>query len=73
MSVSDAQKKASSKYLSKLDEIRIRMPKGNKEAIQTHAQARKESVNGFINRAINETMERDNNNSAPAVADSKEE
>lgn len=28
------------------------------ECIQTHAEARGESVNGFINRAISETMER---------------
>lgn len=59
MSVSDAQKKASAKYLGKLDEIRIRMPKGQKDTIQAHAAASGESVNGFINRAIGETMERD--------------
>lgn len=29
------------------------------EAIQAHAQARGESVNGFIKRAIAETMKRD--------------
>ena len=60
MSVSEAQKKASIKYLEKLDEIRIRMPKGQKEIIKTHAEAHSESVNGFINRAIEETMQRDN-------------
>lgn len=59
MSVSEAQKKASIKYLEKLDEIRIRMPKGHKEAIKAHAEAHSESVNGFINRAIEETMGRD--------------
>ena len=60
MSVSEAQKKASIKYLEKLDEIRIRMPKGKKDTIKAHAEAHSESVNGFINRAIEETMERDN-------------
>ena len=60
MSVSEAQKKASIKYLEKLDEIRIRMPKGQKDIIKAHAEAHSESVNGFINRAIEETMERDN-------------
>ena len=59
MAVSEAQKKASAKYLEKLDEIRIRMPKGKKDSIQAHAEAHSESVNGFINRAITETMERD--------------
>lgn len=60
MPVSDAQKKASVRYLEKLDEVRIRMPKGKKATIQAHAEAHSESVNGFINRAIQETMERDN-------------
>lgn len=59
MPVSEAQRKASVKYLEKLDEIRIRMPKGQKDTIKSHAEARGESVNGFINRAISETMERD--------------
>lgn len=41
------------------DAIPLRVHKGTKEIIQAHAEARKESVNGFINRAISETMERD--------------
>lgn len=41
------------------DEIKVRVPKGEKETIQAHAEAHSESVNGFINRAISETMERD--------------
>jgi len=56
MPVSEAQKKASVKYLEKLYEVRIRMPKGHKATIQAHAEAHSESVNGFINRAITETM-----------------
>lgn len=59
MSVSDAQKKASAKYLDKLDEVRIRMPKGRKAIIQAHAEAQGESVNGFINRAIDNQMKCD--------------
>lgn len=42
------------------DEIKVRVPKGHKDEIKTHADALNESVNGFINRAIQETMERDN-------------
>ena len=34
------------------------------EAVQTHAKAHGESVNGFIKRAIQETMMRDNQISA---------
>ena len=41
------------------DEIKIRVPKGQKDLIQAHAEAQGESTNGFINRAISETMERD--------------
>lgn len=41
------------------DEIKIRVNKGQKASIQIHAESRGESVNGFINRAISEAMERD--------------
>ena len=41
------------------DVYQIRMPKGHKADIKSHAVGRGESVNGFINRAIDETMERD--------------
>ena len=42
-----------------LDRVSIAMPKGRKDEIKAHAEARGESVNGFINRAIEETMQRD--------------
>ena len=38
-----------------------------RDAIQVHATARGESVNGFINRAISEAMERDS--TAPGTAE----
>lgn len=41
------------------DKILVRMPKGQKDLIQAHAEAQGESTNGFIKRAISETMERD--------------
>ena len=41
------------------DDVRLQVKKGKKEIIKAHADARGESVNGFINRAISETMERD--------------
>ena len=60
MPVSKAQQKAVSKYMkANYDEIKVRVPKGQKEIIQAHADAMGESVNGFIGRAINEAMERD--------------
>lgn len=41
------------------DEIKVRVPKGEKEKIKAHADQCGESVNGFIHRAIDETMRRD--------------
>ncbi len=41
------------------DDVRLQVKKGRKEIIKAHAEARGESVNGFINRAISETMDRD--------------
>lgn len=57
--VSAAQRKATDKYLEKFDEMRVRVPTGRKAIIKAHAEAQAESLNGFIIRAINETMERD--------------
>lgn len=60
MPASKAQQKAVNKYVkANYDLYQVKMPKGKKDAIKAHAEARSESVNGFINRAISETMERD--------------
>lgn len=42
------------------DRINLTTPKGKKEVIKAHAESNGESLNGFINRAIDETIERDN-------------
>lgn len=42
-----------------MDRISLALPKGRKDQIKAHAQKRGESVNGFIGRAITETIERD--------------
>ena len=56
-----ASTKAQNKYIAKAyDRVNLTMPKGKKESVQAHAEARGESVNAFINRAIDEAMERDN-------------
>lgn len=61
MSTSDALKRAIKKYdQEKIDRIPMRVPKGKKEVIQEHAAARGESINAFLNRAVDETMARDN-------------
>ena len=60
MPASKAQQKAVAKYMKEnYDEIKVRVAKGQRERIKTHAEAQGESVNGFINRAIDETIERD--------------
>lgn len=44
----------------KLDRVNLTMPKGRKDVVKAHAESKGESLNAFINRAITETMERDN-------------
>lgn len=61
MATSKAQQKAVAKYMKEnYDIYQIRMPKGKKETIKAHAVKSGESLNGFINRAIDETMEKEN-------------
>ena len=60
MAVSKAQQRAVNKYMSEnYDRINLTVPKGQKDVIRAHAEAQGESVNGFVNRAISETMELD--------------
>lgn len=57
---SKAQQRAVSKYMKEnYDEIKVRVDKGQKGIIKAHAEAQGKSVNGFINEAIAEKMERD--------------
>lgn len=45
------------RYMAKVyDRINLTVPKGQKEVIKAHAEAQGESVNGFINRAIEQAM-----------------
>ena len=67
MTVSKAQQKAVSKYMKEnYDEVKVRMPKGQKDIIKAHADKHDGgSVNAFINRAITNQMERDNTPDTP--------
>ena len=57
---SKAQQKATAKYKGKnYDRMETLLPKGKKATLQTHAAERGESLNGFVNRAIDEAVERD--------------
>lgn len=42
-----------------VDRINLIVPKGQKDTIKAHAETRGESMNGFINRAISETIEKE--------------
>lgn len=64
MSVTEGQKQSSYKYKAKnIKRIPLDVQKEKYEEIKTHANTQKETVNGFIKRAIDETMERDNTSS----------
>ena len=60
MPVSKAQQKAVAKYESaNYDKLLIRIEKNKRQVIKAHAANRDESLNSFVNRAIDETIERD--------------
>lgn len=60
MPATEAQRRARDKWLNeKVETINVRVPKGKKAVIQDFAASHGESVNGFINRAIDEAMARD--------------
>lgn len=43
------------------DSLRIVVPKGKKAKIKAHAEKNGESLNGFVNRAVDEAMNKDSN------------
>ena len=46
---------------SNYDEIKIRVTKGQKEVIKSHADKHNKSLNGFIVDAIEEQIKKDSN------------
>ena len=61
MAISESQRKAVAKYnAANYERIELRVEKGQKETIKAHAEAQGESLNGFINRAISQTIQQDN-------------
>jgi hypothetical protein len=64
--LSDAKKKANKKWndahmKERYDRIQLVVPKGQKSQIQAHAKKLGKTLNGFVVRAINDSM------TAPAV------
>lgn len=61
MALSEARLRATKKYHDKFDRVQIRIPHGEKDILEQHAESMGESVNSFVRRAIAETIERDKN------------
>ena len=73
MPVSKAQQKAQNKWIAKAyDRINLTVPKGKKDTIQAHAEALCESVNGFINRAIDNQISQDRHSGPRTALESTE-
>ncbi len=73
MPISDARRKANKKWndanmKERYDRIQLVVPKGKKDVIRAHAESKGESVNAFINRAINNLLEREGAAAAGEVA-----
>lgn len=62
MATTKAQQMAVDRYNAKnYDRLYIRVKKGKGEEIKAHASKMGESLNEFLNRAIDKTIESDNN------------
>lgn len=59
MPISEARVKANKKYHDKFDDIKVRVPKGQRQVWQDYAASKEESLNSFICRAVYETIQRD--------------
>lgn len=69
MPASKAQQRATNKYIAKAyDRINLTVTKGKRDIIQTHAEQQGQSVNAYINAAIDEKMSRDDSNAHTAAS-----
>lgn len=60
MAYSEAQKRATAKYMkNNLDEIKIRVPKGQKAVISEIATSQGESLNGYTKKALQDKIKTD--------------
>jgi hypothetical protein len=59
--ISEKQNASVRKYKKEhYDQLNVDMPKGKKERIKAHVGKTGESIAAFVNRAVDETIERDN-------------
>lgn len=58
--VSEAQKKATRKYISKAyDQVSLRMPKGKREEYKKHAERKGKSLNSLIIELLDEDISKE--------------
>lgn len=57
--LTQARKEANARYNSKFVEVKVRMTHDRRAVVKEHAASMEESTTAFINRAIDETMTRD--------------
>ena len=58
MAYSEAQKKATAKYMkNKLDDIKVRVPKGKREVYKAHAERKGKSLNAIIIELLEKDMQ----------------
>ncbi|MDD5952404.1 MAG: hypothetical protein PUC32_01930 [Oscillospiraceae bacterium] len=60
----EAQKRAKQKYMERFVEVKVRMTPERRTEVQEHAQRHGESATAFINRAIDNQIERDRKGAA---------
>ena len=57
MPVTKSQQRAVAKYMkANYDEMKIRLPKGQKQAVEAHAKQRGDSLNGLVNSLLRMEM-----------------
>lgn len=61
LAIRESQRRAVAKYnAANYERIELRVERGQKAVIKQHASKQGETLNGFVNRAISETTQRDN-------------
>ena len=62
MAASEAQKKATAKYCEKFEDIKLRVPKGQREEWKRFAESQGKSLNQLIGELMKNAMEVANQN-----------
>ena len=60
LAISEAQRRAVAKYnAANYERVELRLKRGKRDTVKAHAESYGESLNEFVNRAIDCQMERD--------------